>query len=126
MIEADLRRLRRRQRAIARVALWELIHAAFRHAMAPIAGLDADHAGLARAESAMRAVLGDLADRGALRYFGIRDAFELGRYAIMFRLVTREGDFQLEADPLIAHIFGGGRGRGWLRPDELTVDSLAG
>lgn len=127
MIAADLRRLRRQQRETARGPLRALLHAAFRHAMAPLAGLDADHAGLARAEAAMRLELEALAERGAFRYFGIRDALDLGRLEIAFRLVTEDGGFMLEADPLIAQIFAGGRrGEGWRRPEELIADDLAG
>lgn len=127
MIAADLRRLRQQRRATARPPLYALLHAAFRHAMAPLAGLDADHAGLARAESAMQLDLAALAEGGAFRYFGIRDALDLGRPSITFRLVDQEGGFQLEADPLIAQIFAGGRrGEGWRRTSEITVDDLAG
>jgi len=122
----EARRLRRRARAIARPALYHLLQSAFVHAAAPYAGSAATAAGVEVIRRAVADAILEIADLGALLYFGIRDSLDLGEVPIVFRFVTEAGHFVFEADPAIDLILAGGaRGDGWSSPADLTLADLA-
>ena len=127
MRAADLARELRAMRDTARGPLTALLHAAYRRACAPLAGSDVTVEVLQAAERAVQDALGELADAGAFRFFGIPDAGAFGRPPITFLIHDAEGGVMLETRPLVAWVFAGGRGRaGWKRPAAVTLGDLGG
>jgi hypothetical protein len=124
---AVTRRLRRQVRAIAGPALYTFLHAAFIHAMRPLAGRPMTPDAQDEAVIAMQRQLEDLADHGAFLFFGITCSIDLGPLDIQFEIRSRWGHFSLVAEPLIVAIMAGGRrGQGWLsEATGLTKDDLA-
>jgi len=126
VIAEDQRRLRRQRRRVARGPLYDLLQAAFLHATRPLVGAPFGAEVLDRVRSAVAAEVRRLAELGALSYFGIASAFDLGPPEIVIVPIGDEGGVSLDADPLIEQILAGGRrGAGWLHPGRLTVDDLA-
>lgn len=125
MISAIRRQISRRRRDRARGPLIDLLRACAGHAMAPLAGQEISLELLQLAERGISAGLAALADAGALDYFGIRDAAELGEPPVTLRLLSDEGHATVVVEPLVTWIFAGGaRGVGWRSPARLTLADL--
>lgn len=128
MLSGVIRRLERQRRDAARRPLINLLRHCASRAIRPLAGLDMTPE-LERAahELAVRG-FAELADTGALSYFGIRDADDVGDAPVRLRVVVDEErgaayvDLDLEA--LVPWVLGGGSRRGWMRPDQLTAADL--
>jgi hypothetical protein len=121
-----IERLQRTRRALARPPLRQLIQWTLVHAMRPfVYGPPATRSFVAMLRAAVARRFSELADAGAFLYFGIMDAADFGEPEIGFLAVDGDGTIAVDAEPLIAWVFGGGaRGVGWRRPDELTEDDL--
>lgn len=126
MIAADLRRIRKARRAIARPALRALLESAAYKAIVPLTGQPIDDERvLRRALDLVEAAFWAVADAGALRYFGIRSSFELGRCVVDLEQVDEMGTVRvLVGDAVEAILDGGARGAGWRSTRELTVEDL--
>lgn len=129
MIDADIARLRRQARRIARPRLYHVLHWATWHALRDsdtVGRLLSDERTIATATNAIHRVIDDLADRGAFLYFGISSSWDMGPLPIELRQVTEDGGIALEVEPVANVILDGGRrGAGWVRADELTITDLA-
>jgi hypothetical protein len=129
VIDADLRRLRKRARKIARPRLHYFLHWLTWHALTDAGAYGRplfDTRTMELATTAIRQYLDRVADRGAFLYFGIRDRRDLGSVPIELRQVTPDGGVALEVEPITDAILGGGRyGAGWREPGELSIEDLA-
>lgn len=125
------RKLARQRRDAARQPLVALLRWALVHAMQRLGDpMPATAESVAVILDEVRHQLGELANAGAFRYFGILDAYDLGHAPVTLasahELGHELGTVMLELAPLVAWIFAaGGRGDGWLRPDELDAEDLA-
>lgn len=125
------RKLARQRRDAARGPLIHLLRWALVHAMRDLgAPLPATRENVDAVATQMRHKLGELANAQAFRYFGILDAYDLGHAPVTLAtaddLGHPHGTVTIDHAPLVAWIFrGGGRGDGWLRPDELDAEDLA-
>lgn len=122
------RRLERRARRIARGPLTRLLQWVAVHALAPYASGRAEPWMARAAEDSALEILGRLADRGALLYFGIRDATDLGSPPVSFVALGLYPDavVTLHVQPVARWIFAGGaRGQGWEPARAVTAAALS-
>lgn len=128
MLAGLIRRLRRQRRDAARRPLIDLLRYCVGHAIRPLAGQVMTPELERTAQELAASGIADLADRGALAYFGIRDAADVGDAPVQLRVVVDEErgaayvDLDLEA--LVPWVLAGGSRRRWMRPDELTAADL--
>lgn len=125
MIERDLQRARRAWRAVAREPLRALIVAAGAHALKRWEGEEFTDGMLRAALGGIQEAFEDVADAGALTYFGIRDRFELGHVPVDIVAVDENGLVRVEVGAGVEQIIAGGDRRlGWTTPKNLTLDDL--
>lgn len=125
MIAADFRRLRKQARTLARKPLHTLIQWIVFHALRSTAGRPLTRELLIEAAVDIQDAFWRTANRGVFRYFDILDATDLGPIPIEIIQVTGDGGCMLAVEPVIEHIFSGGRrGAGWLRLESLSEADL--
>lgn len=117
------------RRAVARGPLSVLVQWCAYHAMQPLAGHRLDATLWVLCHGAVRRGLAALADTGALRYFDIRDAGDLGDAPVELYVVSDGeppfGRCQVDPMPTVRWILAGGaRGQGWKQPSEISADDL--
>lgn len=126
MLEADLRRIRRARRGLARGPLRVLLEYACARAILPLAGeLIEDERVIRRALDLTEAAIWRLADARAFLYFGIRCAAELGPMLVHLQQLDEVGTVRVVVgDAVEAILMGGARRSGWTSPRDLTVEDL--
>lgn len=97
--------------------------------MAPYAGQRVSGDMMRTCTLAVELAIARIADRGALAYFEIRDAAELGNAPVSLYVVSDGappfGRIDLAPEALVAWIFAGGaRGQGWLDPRAVAAEDM--
>lgn len=123
------RKLERQRRALARPPLVALLRACVGHALLPLAGREISAELIRDAHAVARNGLRELADSGALVYFGIRDGVDLGDPPVALFVLDDGrppyGKVDVDVGPMVAWVFSGGSsGRGWRAPDRLVLSDL--
>ena len=126
MLSADLRRIAKRRRQLARAPLRRLLEQAAFRAIAPLTDLYFTETVIRRAHELVQEAFERLADAGALSYFGLRDSAELGYLPVSLVQVDEHGSVRVEVDEAVETVLAGAARRdGWVSPQRLTVEDLA-
>lgn len=125
MIREDLRRLRAQQRKIAIRPLTYFVEWITVYAVRRYYGIRLDRGWDALVEHEFRRELGRVANAGAFRYFGIRNAAELGDPDVIVRQLDRMGTIAVDPRPIVRLILQRGAvANGWVETGDLSLSDL--
>jgi hypothetical protein len=126
MLSADLRRIARTRRQLSRAPLRQLLEHAAYHAIEPLENLEFTDLTVRRAHEFIQAAFEKLADAGALVFFGLRDAAELGYLPVTLVQVDEHGSLRVDVREAVEVVIAGAaRREGWKSPKHMTIEDLA-